>query len=199
MPRFVDPEERRKEILEASLRRLADKGPKSLTIRGIAEEMGKSVTSVTHYYPNRQALIDDIIRTLDDDWRDELAELEGVEQEPAEKLWTLLDWLLPIDEIAKREEKTRLALLAENEVELIAPARKHFNAQVETAIAECLKSFLPEEDVSQATQALRVFISGIVLYWAEYPEEWPPERQRQMLADTLRLMGLPEAPASAGF
>ena len=194
MPRYVDPEERRREIMEASLRRLASAGPKGLTIRGIAREMGRSVTSVTHYYANRQAIIDDLNKTLDKEWIDELAELLAEHEDPAERLWSLLDWLLPIDELAKREEKMRIALLAQDEVELIAPARKHFSDTVETEIANCLSNFLPEEDVPQVVRTIRVFLAGIVLSRAEYPDEWPPERQRQLLADTLRRFGLP-APA----
>lgn len=197
MPRFVDPEERRQEIIEASLRRLAEKGPKALTIRGIAEEMGMSVTAVTHYYDNRQAIIEDINRTLDEEWLEELAELRTDHEDPAERLWSLLDWLLPIDEVAQREEKIRMALLAQDEIELIGPARQHFSSMVETEIADCLESLIPGDDVPRVVQTIRVFLSGIVLSCAEYPEEWPPERQRQALADILRLIGLPAGPPSA--
>jgi len=194
MPRHVDPEERREAIVDAAMRCLAESGPKALTIRGIAKEMGGSVTTITHYYPSRQDIITDLNFRLEEEWKTEMGELKTSHDDPAKRLWNTLDWLLPIDEVAKREEQMRLALLASHEVELLQPAREQFNRQIEDFLADCLKPFLPEDDVRPAVDSLRAFISGIILSCAEFPDEWTPERQRRLLSDNLRLMGLPHGP-----
>ena len=57
MPKEVDHDERRDEILTAVAGLLADVGLRGLTIRSLAARLGGSVSVVTHYFPTRHSLL----------------------------------------------------------------------------------------------------------------------------------------------
>ncbi|MEU1166456.1 TetR family transcriptional regulator, partial [Streptomyces sp. NPDC005921] len=61
MPRYVDPEERVRDIVVASLEALSEGGLPELTLRKIAQRMGGSSTLITHYFANREALLDAVL------------------------------------------------------------------------------------------------------------------------------------------
>ena len=73
MPRYVDPLTRRMEITSAAMRILARGGPQALTLKSLAEEMGGSITLVTHFISNRAelftAVVDDLTESYDEELR----------------------------------------------------------------------------------------------------------------------------------
>ncbi len=56
MPKIVDREKYRKELLWKSFDLFAKKGYGSVTMREIAKELGVSTGTLYHYFPNKQAL-----------------------------------------------------------------------------------------------------------------------------------------------
>ena len=54
----------RREVARAAIQLLARRGPRGLTLRALAEEMGGSITLVTHFFPNRRALLDAVLDYL---------------------------------------------------------------------------------------------------------------------------------------
>ena len=52
---------------------LATGGLRAVTIREVARQLGGSVTLVTHYYPTRSAILDDLASQLIEIWRQEVA------------------------------------------------------------------------------------------------------------------------------
>ncbi len=57
MPHAVDEEERRREIAEVTLRITELRGANAVTIRAVAEELGRSTAFVTNYVPSRAQLM----------------------------------------------------------------------------------------------------------------------------------------------
>jgi AcrR family transcriptional regulator len=57
MPARGDHEARRRDVSEAVWRVLAEHGFGGLTLRAVATEMGASTGLLTHYFPNKQALV----------------------------------------------------------------------------------------------------------------------------------------------
>ncbi|MFT4051989.1 MAG: TetR/AcrR family transcriptional regulator [Microbacterium sp.] len=57
MPRLVDHAERRTEIVKATWRIIAERGIEATTMRELAREMGVANGSVTHYFPNKKAIL----------------------------------------------------------------------------------------------------------------------------------------------
>lgn len=181
MPRQVDRDERRKEICAAAIKLLAERGPAGLTLRELAREMGGSITLVTHFYPNRSALLDGIIDQSIADYDSDLARLE-TDLAPADRLRVLLEWMLPLEETGRREEVARIMLLGGKGSDL--PVQRFFDAmesKMRSLLRDHLAPLIPAEHVEPTAEALRVFTNGIVLSVAEHPEDWPASRQLTLL------------------
>ena len=164
MPRVVDPEARRRDIANVTLRLLARDGAAGLSLRNIAAEMGGSLTMVTHYYPNRQALMTDLARQISATWQAALDEIDETHTEPRDRLRTFLAWLLPLTPHGHEEERARIALLAADHD------------------PDCL---VPKRRVPAVADLLRAFVSGVVLDAQLSPEAWPAKRQLALLDDLL--------------
>lgn len=57
MPRRVDHEARRHEIVQATWRLIAQRGIEATTMRELARELGLANGSVTHYFPDKSAIL----------------------------------------------------------------------------------------------------------------------------------------------
>lgn len=57
MPKIVDHDQRRREILEATWRVIAEKGVEAATIREIAKEAGYSAGVLAHYFTNKDEIL----------------------------------------------------------------------------------------------------------------------------------------------
>ena len=63
MPKIVDHDARRQELIEASWRVIAAEGLEGVTMRKIAAEAGCTTGRLTHYFADREALILASLRT----------------------------------------------------------------------------------------------------------------------------------------
>jgi AcrR family transcriptional regulator len=190
MPRHVDHDDRRREILQATLEVLAQRGPSGLSFRTVAKHMGGSSTLVTHYFRTRQALLDALVEDMSS-WPEEIAELEAGADDPRERLRRFLRWLLPDDERGLREETARINLLGERGEQL---RTEHIYAAWDTNVRELLARHLvdlvPAERIAITLDALRSTTNGITLSVVEHPSQWPQERQFAVLDEVLAAFGL---------
>ena len=62
MPKIVDHDERREQVMAATLALVARSGLEGATMRAIADEAGCSTGLVTHYFANRRELIVGVLR-----------------------------------------------------------------------------------------------------------------------------------------
>ena len=190
MPRQVDRAQRRREISTAAIKLLAERGPAALTLRELAREMGGSITLITHFYPNRSALLEGIIDQSIADYDADLAALE-TDLAPPARLRVLLEWMLPIDETSRKEEVARVMLLGSIDSDL--PVQRFFDAmesKMRSLLQDHLSALVPADQVAPIAETLRVFTNGIVLSAAEHPTEWPPARQFAVLDRVLNALGL---------
>jgi AcrR family transcriptional regulator len=108
MPKVVDHDERREELLEAAWRVLARDGLHGTTIRTIADETGWSAGVLAHYFTDKEDILISALRLSHERiaarWEEKLEELEGV----AALRELVLD-NLPLDD--ERELETRLQLV----------------------------------------------------------------------------------------
>lgn len=89
MPKIVDHEQYRKELLDKCFDLFAQKGYGSITMRQIAEVLGVSTGTLYHYFPSKQALFEQLAQEIcEQDLSAALAELEGAQtlQESMEAL-----------------------------------------------------------------------------------------------------------------
>jgi AcrR family transcriptional regulator len=86
MPKIVDHELYRKELLSKCFDLFAEKGYSAITMRQIAEGLGVSTGTLYHYFPNKKALFEQLVEEIcERDVSLAMIELEGV-QTPKERL-----------------------------------------------------------------------------------------------------------------
>ena len=57
MPARIDPEKRRREVVEAAFRLVIAHGVEGISLRKVAEESGLNIGSVRHYFDGHQDLL----------------------------------------------------------------------------------------------------------------------------------------------
>jgi AcrR family transcriptional regulator len=79
MPKVVDREQYRRELLHNSFELFAQKGYGSITMRQIAEGLGVSTGTLYHYFPNKEALFLQLVEEqTEQDILNFLAEASGI-------------------------------------------------------------------------------------------------------------------------
>ncbi len=181
MPRQVDPDKRRREIASAAIRILARSGPRKLTLKSLGEELGGSITLVTHFFANRDdlfsAVVDDLIEVYD-------GELAGLEEGagPEERLRILLHWMLPLDAEDREQEAGRIAMITHRtEHASIDQFFDKMERQMRSRLRQHLSALDLAVNVEVATGFLRATVNGIVLSAVEHPDLWPAEAQREAI------------------
>lgn len=178
MPRYVDGEARRREVVGAAAKLVSIGGFEVLTLSNLAKELGGSMRLVTHYFADRRDLI---AALLDAGLRDTAAiqeDLRCIDDDRARLLFAL-SWLLPDDEESRQLERVRVALIIHKERE---PDVSAFFSQVDTAVRSVLTLALPKSSVwpqDLLVDVLRAWATGIAVSTVEHPERWTPARQRE--------------------
>lgn len=94
MPKIVDHELYRKELLNQCFDLFAEKGYSAITTRQIAESLGVSTGTLYHYFPNKKALFEQLVEEIcERDISLAMTELEGV-QTPKERIGVLGRFLI---------------------------------------------------------------------------------------------------------
>ena len=104
MPRLVDHEAKRREILEVTWRLMATRGADAATMREIAREAGYANGALAHYFANKDALIEAAFGYVFDRTNDRIREatvgLRGLAA-----LRAFLVEVLPITEVTRLEAR----------------------------------------------------------------------------------------------
>jgi AcrR family transcriptional regulator len=186
----VDHDERRREVARAAIRLLARSGPRGLTLRALADELGGSITIVTHFFRNRSAILDAVTQQILEDSAAELAPLGAAEITPEERLRGLLNWLLPNTDEALALERGRVMMAAESDA--------HFNVQnfydtweekTRELIADYLPPSVPPERREFYVDLVRVIQNGVILSAVEHPKYWTPAKQEAFVDAVIPLIG----------
>ncbi|MGW0468498.1 TetR/AcrR family transcriptional regulator [Streptomyces sp. NPDC003027] len=200
-PARGDHDARRRDVSEAVWRILAEHGFGGLTLRAVAGEMGATTGLLTHYFPNKRALVRTALEVL----------AERTEQRPrrsgptrgAAALRTLMLDVLPLTPEAAATNRIWVASwdvaladpdLAAEHAERYRRSRARLAAQVAGAQRRGeLPADTPPEDLAAAAQS---FVLGLVVQALFAPAEYPPERQIRLVDDWLaQLRATAAAPA----
>lgn len=197
MPRFVDPAQRRREITVAAVRILARSGPRSLTLKSLAEELGGSITLVTHFFSNREDLFSAVVQELTEGYDHELEALEAGAS-PFERLRILLQWMVPLDAEGIEAEAGRVALITHRgDHESIDNFFNVMELRMRSLIRGHLEDLSVDLDLEFATAYLRATTNGVTLSAIEHPDLWPAELQKQVLDVALNALGINRSQAVA--
>ncbi|MEV5811058.1 TetR/AcrR family transcriptional regulator [Streptomyces mutabilis] len=166
-----------RDIVMASVAALNEGGLPELTLRKIAKRMGGSITLITHYFPDREALLRAILdHTLAD--ADSFLEELALIEDPQEKLRASLRWFLPLTEESLALERTRVALAAYRTAEPIIRANSDaLEPAMRRVLRNGLDGFVPDDALDSTVDLARSWVSGMALSAVEHPEMWTPQRQ----------------------
>lgn len=170
MPKIVDHQQRRRELLDAVVRVIVRDGITGATTRAIAEESGWSTGSLSHYFTDHSEILTSALQyshqRIHQRWEEKLHGLRGLDA-----LRELILDNLPLDE--ERISETRLEMVfwsqALTNPEMLSVQRnedRNLYEATRRAITEAFDdgeavSDLPVEDVTERVLAL---IDGLSLH-----------------------------------
>ncbi|MEO5662669.1 MAG: TetR/AcrR family transcriptional regulator [Nocardioides sp.] len=197
MPRQVDPAERRRDITAAAVRIMAKRGPRSLTLKSLAEELGGSITLVTHFFSNREDLFSAVVQELAEGYGNELEDMEAGAS-PVERLRILLQWMIPLDAEGIEAEAGRVALIPQRgEHESIDDFFDVMETRMRGLIRGHLEDIGIDMDLETATAYLRATTNGVTLSAIEHPDLWPAQLQKDVIDIALKALGITQDQAVA--
>lgn len=201
-PARGDHQARRRDVSEAVWRILAAHGFGGLTLRAVAGEMGATTGLLTHYFPNKRALVRTALEVLAE--RTEQRPRHSSPTQGAAALRALLLDVLPLTPEAAATNRIWVASwdvaladpdLAAEHAERYRRSRARLTAQVVDAQRRGeLPAGTAPEDLAAAAQS---FVLGLVVQALFAPAEYPPERQIRLVDDWLagvRATAAPPAP-----
>ncbi|PRY00820.1 TetR/AcrR family transcriptional regulator [Allonocardiopsis opalescens] len=199
MPKVVDHEARRQEIVEAAWRVIVREGIDGATTRAIAREAGYSNGVLTHYFADKADILlhalrlshQRIVRRL----HTKLAAAHGLAA-----LRALLLDNLPLD--APRAEETRLEIGFWG-ASLGRPGLAEVQRSEGGDLRDALRTLLDEaaaggeivsaEDPDDLVERLLALVDGLSLHHVLYPDRMPAARvERLLLAELDRVVPVPE-------
>ncbi len=174
MPKVVDHEQRRAELVDAAIEAIADVGLERVTLRDIAQRAGATTGTIGHYFRDKDALL---VATLH-----HLADLLARPESTAVHFThARLGLHLPIDDPSRRHWKVWLAYCgaAPSSPTLLA-AYHEFYERIERSVADHLERH-GVDDATEIAGAIVAAVDGIGLCATVAPELWPIERQERAL------------------
>ncbi|MFI9158486.1 TetR/AcrR family transcriptional regulator [Kitasatospora aureofaciens] len=188
-----DHDARRSEVSEGVWRVLSTRGFEGLTLRAVAAELGASTGLLTHYFPNKRALLSHALEELDRRSAARprrLAPVDGTPTPPvglARLRAALLD-VLPLDEATEAGNRIWVSSwdvaladpeLAAAHAERYARSRVALTAHV--ADAQRLGELPAAADPAGLAAGAQAFVLGLVVQSLFAPAEFSAERQIALL------------------
>jgi AcrR family transcriptional regulator len=109
MPKVIDHDLRRRELVEASWAVIAAEGLDGLTMRKIASAAKCTTGRLTHYFANREELVLATLRAVYDAASARMADTLSLSASPRAQLQAMLEECLPLDAMRLREWKIWIA------------------------------------------------------------------------------------------
>jgi AcrR family transcriptional regulator len=176
MPKIVDHDERRREVLSAARRVIVRDGLDAATTRAIAKEAGYSNGVLAHYFTDKDEILLSALRQSHQRIRDRLArKVEAVSGLAA--LRELLLDNLPLD--AERTQETRLevsfwsrSLASERLAEIQRAEAAELRAAVRALLAQARLAgeLTTEANLDDVAEQLLALVDGLSLHLLLYPE-----------------------------
>jgi AcrR family transcriptional regulator len=195
VPKLVDHDERREELVRAVWRIIAERGIDEVTVREIAREAGYSSGALAHYFENKDDLLVTAFRISHEQIN---ARYDEKIDTPVsyDALRAILFDNLPLDE--QRELETRIemsfwaralrnAAVSEIQHDESAFLQRLIRRLVEGSQAE--GEIAAEHDPRRVVDLFAALIDGISLHGLLYPERMTRERQQGVMEFALELLG----------
>jgi AcrR family transcriptional regulator len=194
MARHVDDNARRSDIARAVIRIVAAQGLDSVTFRSVAAELGASTAVITHYVPDRGALLDLAFGALRREVGVRLA-AAGSRSTPRERLLGLIVSGLALDGDTASWLAYGRFLAHPGRTDWEAALRED-NAAYLTALREALAAVSPRVPVDVAVDLCVALADGLTVNVLVDRSAWPAARQMAAVHGLLDALGVPPDPPS---
>lgn len=187
MPKIVDREARRRELIQATWRVISRVGIEHTTVREIAREVGWSAGMIAHYFATKDDLLLAALEHMHERVMARAARrverLDGVEA-----LRAVLMESLPLDAERRREMQVEVSFWARAiaNPELTAIDLRELDmwtSYLERLVRRAIElgELVPVEDVGLAVETLAAGTEGIGQAATLHPRRYPPARQLAVL------------------
>lgn len=112
MPKFVDIEVRKREFVAASWDLIAREGIGAATLRKVSAEAGCTTGALTHYFPDRNALLIETLRTAHFAAAERMLKAALAAETPFDRLRAIVLEAMPFDDIRLQEWRIWIAFWA---------------------------------------------------------------------------------------
>jgi len=184
VPKIVDPEDRRLALANAAIRIISTVGLDGVRLRDVAAEAGWTTGALTHYFPDKRALLIMALQ-VSLDQRQRLLDTLPAE---GDELRALLEQALPLDEERLRHWRVSQAFSVQSwsDPELTAIQRKAYRGwrrRIVNLVAKGVADGRLREDLDpeETADEMIAIVDGVALQALFDPDRWPPEKQRAFL------------------
>ncbi|WP_414529484.1 TetR/AcrR family transcriptional regulator [Nodularia chucula] len=160
MPKIVNHEQYRKQLLSQCFDLFAEKGYGALTMREIAESLNVSTGTLYHYFASKQALFEQLVEEIShQDISSALAEIKGM-QTLSERMNVMADFLIKNQTDFINQTYIFVDFCQHQDPETItnSPVFQEINQKYQQAACDCLGI----QDTVLSTFILN-FIDGLIL------------------------------------
>ena len=182
MPKIVDHDRYRKELLKKCFDLFAQRGYGSLTMRQVAQEIGVSTGTLYHYFPSKEALFLQLIEEItQQDTSISADDIQGVET-IEERILALGQFLMEHEDYFHKQTLIFINFFQQPELEQepIIEAVKRSNQRYQEAIMQ----FLGIDNPAIANH-VSCLIDGLISQRAFDPESVSIKGQMELLAQML--------------
>jgi len=197
MPKVVDHDERRRELVEAAWRVIAARGIDEVTVREIARESGYSSGVLAHYFENKDDLLVHALRLSHEGIYRRYDE-ETATPLKRDALRAVLMDNLPLDQQRERETHIEMSFWARSlRNRSLRQIQHEEHGFLRRLLRRLVKGSQAEQAVTDELSAdaivdlLAALIDGISLHALLYPDGMTRRRQRATMELALRLLAPP--------
>ena len=195
MPKIVDHDERRAEILRAAIRVIDNVGLDNTTTRAIAHESGYSNGVLSHYFQDKDDILQSILVRTHREFRDRVEESMRGKDEFG-RLWAMLMQNLPLD--ADRRVETTMEITFWPRA-LSNPALREFQREAADELLADLRDLVAgvrsvgqlSSDLSDGdiAELLIAAIDGLSVHAQLFPSRLPASYQKKLMRAQLTAIG----------
>lgn len=185
MPKIVDADDRRAALASAAARLIADQGIERLRLKDIAAAAGWTTGALTHYFPNKRAVLMLAMTSA-------LDHLQGVRDDvvadQGDELRWLLELALPLDEDRLRHWRVSQAFMVQSWgdpelTEIRVRAFRRWRRRLVTLFADgqAIGRFKSDFDPEECVDLMIALVDGVALQVLYDSDRWSPGRQLDVL------------------
>ncbi|MEO1457557.1 MAG: TetR family transcriptional regulator C-terminal domain-containing protein [Pseudomonadota bacterium] len=183
--RRISADDRRRQIIEATIACLAQRGPEEWTLRQVARDIGVAPSLITYFFETWGDLLLHAYRLLAERFEAEAAALEEAGLDPRARLEAVVDLILGEDAVRRRTAGAYIALWAFSQNE---PALRREMTRFSETVVACIARALEaqaracgiERDLGGATRTLYILLDGLWYEMAVNPDYIGRDEARRM-------------------